>query len=253
MAHIMAGVRGWDYAGYSSGSAADMLANSKMLVLWGNDPTVGHQGPAHQWAYFIKLARERGKPVIIIDPRYSTAVKTLADQWIPIKPGTDAAMFLAMAWVLFRNDLWDKSFVEKFVEPVGFQKWQDYVLGISDGIPKTPEWAEVRCAVPAETITALAKMVGTNRPAFMTSHWAVARKSHGEQTVWIFAALQAMLGYWGTPGAGPPIHIGPQRDVPVSYLQRCLGAGRSLSGPQIITAAITGLRLFCDVGQGPQR
>jgi anaerobic dimethyl sulfoxide reductase subunit A len=223
MAHVMAGVRGWDYAGFSSGSAADMLANSKMVVLWGNDPTVGHQGPAHQWAYFIKLARERGKPVIIIDPRYSTAAKALADQWIPIKPGTDAAMFLAMANVLFKEDLWNKDFVAKFVEPVGFQKWQDYVLGTSDGIPKTPEWAEVRCAVPAETIAALAKMVGTNKPAFMTSHWSVARKSHGEQTVWIFAALQAMLGYWGTPGAGPSIHIGPQRDIPVSIFSGAWG------------------------------
>jgi anaerobic dimethyl sulfoxide reductase subunit A len=216
MAHIITGVRGWDYAGFSSGSAADMLANSKMVVLWGNDPTVGHQGPAHQWAYFIKLARERGKPVIIIDPRYSTAAKTLADQWIPIKPGTDAAMFLAMAYILFKEDLWDKDFIAKFVEPIGFNKWKDYVLGVHDSIPKTPEWAEVICAVPAETIAALAKMVGTNKPAWLWSHWSVVRKSHGEQTVWIFAALQAMLGYWGTPGAGPSIHIGPQRPVPAS-------------------------------------
>lgn len=216
MSHVMAGVRGWDYAGYSSGSGADMLANSKMLVLWGDDPTVGHQGPAHQWAYFIKLARERGKPVIIIDPRYSTAVKTLSDQWIPIKPGTDAAMFLAMAYVFFQDDSWNKEFVAKFVEPAGFEKWKNYVLGISDGTPKTPEWAEVRCAVPAETIRALVRMIAANNPAFLYSHFSVARKSHGEQTVWIFAALQAMLGYWGTPGAGPSIHLGPQRPVPAS-------------------------------------
>ncbi len=216
MAHVMAGVRGWDYAGFSSGSGADMLANAKMVILWGNDPTVGHQGPAHQWAYFIKMARERGKPVIIIDPRYSVAAHKLADQWIPIKPGTDAAMMLAMAYELFKANLWDKAFVDKFVEPVGFRKWQEYVLGISDGVPKTPEWAEIRCAVPAETIRALAKMVGTHKPAWLWCHFSLSRKSHGEQTIWIFSALQAMMGYWGTPGAGPSIHIGSHRHVPVN-------------------------------------
>ena len=120
-------------------------------------------------AWFIKLARERGKPVIIIDPRYSTAAKTLADQWIPIKPGTDTAMFMAMAYVLFREDLWNKEFVAKYVEPKVFQKWQDYVLGKADGIAKTPEWAETRCAVPAETIRELAMLVGTMKPAWL---WA---------------------------------------------------------------------------------
>jgi len=108
MAHIIAGVGGWDYPGYSSGSAADMLANAKSIVIWGFDPTIGMCGPAHQFAWFIKLARERGKRVIIIDPRYTVGAEVLADQWIPIKPGTDTAMFLAMAYVLFKDDLWDK-------------------------------------------------------------------------------------------------------------------------------------------------
>jgi anaerobic dimethyl sulfoxide reductase subunit A len=122
MSHVIAGEKGWDMAKWSSSSAADMLANTKIIVLWGCDPTVGHQGPAHQFAWFIKLARERGKPVIIIDPRYSNAASTLADQWIPIKPGTDHAMFMAMADVLFQEDLWDRDFVSKHVEPVGDRK-----------------------------------------------------------------------------------------------------------------------------------
>jgi anaerobic dimethyl sulfoxide reductase subunit A len=218
MAHVISGEEGWAMARYASGSAADMLANSKMVVLWGNDATVGHQGPAHQFAYFIKLARERGKPVIIIDPRYSTAVKTLADQWIPIKPGTDTAMFMAIAHVLFERDLWNKEFVEKFVEPKGFGKWRDYVSGTIDGIPKTPEWAEVRCAVPAETIRALAMMIGTVKPAWLWCHFTVSRKSHGEQTIGAFAALQAMMGYWGTPGAGPVMDPGSRHEIPLGTL-----------------------------------
>ncbi len=213
--HIVAGEKGWDYAGYSSGSAADMLANSKLIVIWGFDPTIGSCGPGYQFAWFVKLARERGKPVIIIDPRYTTAAAVLADQWIPIKPGTDSAMFMAMAYVLFKEDSWDKEFVARYVEPKGFEKWRNYVLGGEDGVEKTPEWAESKCSVPAETIRALAQLIGREKPAWLWSHWGVSRRSRGENTVRAFAALQAMMGYWGTPGAGPPLHIGPARPIPL--------------------------------------
>lgn len=213
-AHIVAGVPGWEYDQYASGSAADMLANSKLIVIWGCDPTMGSSGPGYQFAWFIKLARERGKPVIIIDPRYTVAAEVLADQWIPIKPGTDPAMFMAMAYVLFEEDLWDKEFVARYVEPNGFEKWRSYILGIEDGVKKTPGWAESKCAVPAKTIHELARLVGTEKPAWLWCHWGVSRKSRGEQSVRAFTALQAMLGYWGTPGAGPALQLGPARPIP---------------------------------------
>ncbi len=216
MSHIVAGVTGWDYAGYSSGSAPDMLANAKLIVIWGFDPTMGSCGPGYQFAWFLKLARERGTPVIIIEPRYTVSAEVAADQWIPIKPGTDTAMYMALAYVLFKDEAWDKEFVAKYVEPLGFNKWKDYILGIQDGIGKTPEWAESKCAVPAETIRALAQLIERIRPAFLLSHWSVSRKSHGESTVRAFAALQAMLGYWGTPGAGPAFVAGPCRGIPQS-------------------------------------
>ena len=214
MAHIIAGEKGWDYHSYCSTSAADMLANSKLIVLWGFDPTIGSCGPGFQFAWFVKLARERGKPVIIIAPRYTMAASFLADQWIPIKPGTDTAMFMAMAYILFKEDLWDKKFVARFVEPEGFNLWREYVLGKKDGVEKTPEWAEVKCAIPAKTIRKLARLIGTKKPAWLCCHWGVSRKSHGEQTARAFASLQAMLGYWGVPGAGPTILIGPYRPIP---------------------------------------
>lgn len=213
MTHIITGERANDSPGCSSSSAADMLANAKIIVLWGWDPTVGHHGPAHQFAWFIQMARERGIPVIIIDPRYSSAVGTLADQWIPIKPGTDHAMFMAMAHVLFQEDLWDKEFVAKYVEPIGFEKWRNYILGVEDAVEKTPEWAEIRCGVPAETIRELTRLVVTIKPAWLWAHWSISRKSDGEQIVSNFAILKAMLGSWGNPGAGPVIRIGPNRPI----------------------------------------
>jgi anaerobic dimethyl sulfoxide reductase subunit A len=214
MVHLVAGTEGWAVSQHASGSAADMLAHSKLIVIWGFDAAAGSSGPGYQFAWFLKLARERGKRVIIFDPRYTVAAEVLADQWMPIKPGTDHAMFLAMAYVLFTEDLWDKQFVARYVEPMGFEEWKGYVLGKKDGVEKTPQWAEKQCAVPADTIHALARLVATERPAWLNCHWGVSRKSNGEQTVRAFAGLQAILGYWGTPGAGPSLLIGPSRPIP---------------------------------------
>lgn len=220
ISHLMAGAPGWNYHEFSSSSAADMLANSKLIVLWGFDPTIHHHGPAHQFAWFIKLAREKGTPVILFDPRYTGTAETLADQWIPIKPGTDCAMFLAMAYVVFREDWVEHDFVKRFVEPTGLERWKRYLMGKEDGIKKTPEWAERICGVPAETIRELTRLVArVYRPAWMWNHYSVNRKAQGEQTVKAFASLQAILGYWGTPGSGPPMNLGPRRafDVKVSW------------------------------------
>jgi len=212
MGHVMAGAPGWSYHEFSSSSAGDLLANAKMIVLWGFDPTIQHHGPAHQFAWFIKLARERGVPVILFDPRYTGTAETLADQWIPIKPGTDCAMFLAMAYLVFKEDWVDHEFVKRFVEPQGLEKWKTYLFGSEDGIAKTPEWAERICAVPAETIRDLTRKVARDyRPAWMWNHYSVNRKSQGEQTFKAFASLQAILGYWGTSGSGPPLNLGPHR------------------------------------------
>jgi anaerobic dimethyl sulfoxide reductase subunit A len=157
------------------------------------------------------MARERGTPVIIIDPRYTLGAEVLADQWIPIKPGTDCAMFLAIAYLVFTENWLDNGFIEKYVEPKGLEKWRDYLLGIEDGIPKTPYWAEKICAVPAETITGLARLIVERKPAWLWCHYSVSRKSQGEEVVKAFAALQAVLGLWGIPGAGPVFNPGPQR------------------------------------------
>lgn len=233
MAHLITGEPGWAAERFSSGSAPDMLANTNAVVLWGCDPTVGHQGPAHMFAWFIKMCRERGKPVIIIDPRYSTAVHTLADQWIPIKPGTDVAMFMGMAHALFARDTWDKAFVDRFVEPVGFKKWRAYVMGETDGVVKSPEWAATRCAVPAATIRALAGLVWDRRPCWTWAHWSLSRKSHGEQVIYAFAALQAMLGNWGNPGGGPAIHPGPHRQFPLGSFSTFWGPNGDYEVPKL--------------------
>ncbi|MBI2088793.1 MAG: molybdopterin-dependent oxidoreductase [Deltaproteobacteria bacterium] len=204
--HLMAGVPGWSY-GEGSNDMADFLMNTKMIVLWGFEPTITHFGPGHQLAYYIKMARERGTPVICIDCRYTVAAEVLADQWIPIKPGTDAAMMLAVANVLIRENLYNKEFVAKYVDQGGFEKWRAYIFGETDGIEKTPEWAEKICTVPAETIREFARLYARMKPTWLWKGYGLDRKSRGENTARGAASLQAIMGYWGVAGGSVPLHL----------------------------------------------
>ncbi|MCL5959363.1 MAG: molybdopterin-dependent oxidoreductase [Chloroflexi bacterium] len=223
--HLTAGRMGWE--AYGSSSAADVLFNSRLIVLWGFDPTTAHHGPGHQLAWYIKMARERGTPVICIDPRYTMAAEVLADQWIPIKPGTDMAFILAIAHILFEEKLYDEDFVRRFVDVEGIEKWRRYVLGLDDGVAKTPHWAENICGIPAYTIAEFARLYARSKPTWLYKHWAVARKSRGENSARGAAALQAMMGYFGLPGGIMPYYFGawpkpaaarPLGDAPTGYV-----------------------------------
>lgn len=221
--HLMGGVPGWSY-NQTSNDTADVLMNSKMIVLIGFEPTINHFGPGHQVAYYLKMARERGTPVICIEPRYTVAAEVLADQWIPIKPGTDTAMLLAVGHVVISESLYDRPYVEKNVDPRGFEEWSDYILGKKDGTPKTPEWAEKICGVPAETIRAFAHLYASKKPTWLWLGWGPPRKSRGENAVRAACALQAIMGNWGVAGGSVPIDMGtplkPARMLPYGEIPK---------------------------------
>jgi len=159
------------FPGAEAAPTVDAL-NSKLIVLWGHDPTVALGGyGGNLMTFYYRLAKEKGIPIIAIDPKYTMTAETLASQWIPIRPTTDLAMALAVANVLFKNNLYDSAFVSKFVEPTGFQQWQNYVLGVTAGpdgaIDRTPEWAAPICGVPAATISAFAQLYASSTPVWL--------------------------------------------------------------------------------------
>ncbi|MDD5807043.1 MAG: molybdopterin-dependent oxidoreductase [Eggerthellales bacterium] len=179
------------------GFEAPDLLNSKLIVIWGMDPLIGWYGSV---SYYMKLAKEKGAKVIVIDPRYTNSAETLGDQWLPIRPGTDLAMMLAVAYVLYTEDLYDHEYVEKWVEPVGFEKWREYVTGKTDGIEKTPEWAEAICAIPAETIRAFAHLYAESTPVHLHYYYGPAKRHLGEYSATAAMLLQAMTGNLSIPG-----------------------------------------------------
>lgn len=181
---------------YTSNTRDD-LPNSRLIILWGWNPADSIW--TTNTSYFLAKAREAGARVIAIDPKFTSSGAVFADQWIPIRPGTDAAMLIAMAYVIIKENLQDQRFIDTYT--FGFEKYRDYVLGREDSVPKTPAWAEAITGVPASTIEKLAREYATTKPAALFSAYAPGRSAMGEQYHRAAYVLAAMTGNTGKPGA----------------------------------------------------
>ena len=194
------------YGTLITGNQRQDWLNAKLIIMWGWNPAEMRDGTNSD--YFIKLARQAGARVVCIDPRHTLSAAGLADEWIPIRPGTDAAMMSAMAYVILTEDLHDAEFVNAHC--VGFdagqmpiegaESYSDYILGRRDGQPKTAAWAEAITAVPAATITRLAREYATRKPAVLYQGYGMQRRAYGEQVVRAGCTLAAMTGNLGIPG-----------------------------------------------------
>lgn len=174
----------------------DNFLHSRLIIMWGWDPASTQTGTNTPW--FLARARESGARIIAVDPWYGDSAAAFADEWIPIRPATDAAMLIAMAYVMIQEKLHDRAFLARYT--VGFERYQDYVLGVEDGIPKTPKWAEEITGVPAYTIEKLAREYANMKPAALMAGIGPGRTAYGEQYHRAAIALAAMTGNVGKVG-----------------------------------------------------
>ncbi|MET0083448.1 MAG: molybdopterin-dependent oxidoreductase [Sedimenticola sp.] len=202
----------WTFGTIKDGSEDDAFAHSKLMIMWGWNPAYTFHGG--NTVYYMRMAKQRGCKFVCVDPQYTDTAAAFDAWWIPIKPGTDAAMLAGMAHYIFTNNLQDQGFIDKFVQgmdagtmpdwseqsPNGKENFKDYILGTYDGVPKTPEWAEEICGVIAADIKKLADMYATTKPAALKACWGPGRAAYGEQFNRMAAALQAMTGNIGVLG-----------------------------------------------------
>lgn len=181
-----------------------IIKNTDIFVAFGGlalkNGQVSSGGAAEhtQESWLRKLAGS-GTRVVNISPLREDCPEFLAADWIPIRPNTDVAFMLALAYEIERRGCVDRSFVHKYC--VGYEVLRDYVLGKADGVAKTPEWAGRITGVPAQRIAELAESLCGAR-SYLTCSFAVQRAQHGEQPYWMVIALAAMLGQIGLAGGG---------------------------------------------------
>ena len=140
----------------------------------------------------MMTAKQQGGKLVVLDPRF-TKTAALADEWYPIKPGTDMAFFLALTQVLVEEKRYDKKFVEE--RTFGLDKLREHVLNY------TPEWAEKECEIPARDIRRIARELSAAAPAAMV--YPGRRSSDYENSTQIrrsMCIVNALLGNWDRPG-----------------------------------------------------
>ncbi|HZC89417.1 MAG TPA: molybdopterin-dependent oxidoreductase, partial [Mycobacterium sp.] len=189
----------------SHGTAKSVLAEHAELVVafGGLSPKNAAVTPGgvsrHHTRGWIAAARARGCRFVSVGPlRDDTPGEAQAD-WIAPRPGTDAALMLALAQVLDAEGLADHDFLDRYT--VGFDRFARYVRGTDDGVVKDPEWAAAITGVPAGRIRGLAREMAAAR-TFISVSYSLQRARYGEQPVWLGVVLAAMLGQIGLPGGG---------------------------------------------------
>jgi anaerobic selenocysteine-containing dehydrogenase len=175
--------------GANVGADAEGLPESDLVLLWGTNTLTANP---HLWP-FVLQARERGAPIVCIDPiRTRTAAQ--CDEWIPIRPGTDAALALGMMHVLFTQELEDRDYLER------------YTLGHEELRRRACEWNPARTSkvtgLPEEVIVSLGERYGRARAAFIRVNYGLQRHAGGGMAVRTIACLPAITGHWRRAGGG---------------------------------------------------
>ena len=207
------GVLGWgDGCNYydCNNDRLDFL-NCDYVVAFGYNPAWAALGNATNYAVEWKNA---GVKFIIFDPIYTDSASILDAKWIPIRPGTDMAAMMAMAYVMLEEDkdgsLIDWDFLDRCclgqdkdhmpADVKEDENFFDYLRGEYDGVPKTPEWAEEITGVPADTLREVARILGKDNNVAILSSWASARTYDTDQLPQTAICLGAMGGHIGKSG-----------------------------------------------------
>ena len=180
-----------------------VVANTELMVFWGADPVNNCQiswTVADHGAYpGLDGLKAKGTKAICIDPVRTETCAMLGAEWLAPRPQTDVAMMLGIAHTLLTDKLHDVAFLAKYT--TGFDKFEAYLTGAPDGTPKTAEWSETICGIPAATLRDLAHRFAKSR-TMLASGYSLQRQHHGEQAHWMLVTLASMLGQIGLPGGG---------------------------------------------------
>ena len=212
--HIMGG------DGYGHPNTVEIVAeNTDLLIVCGalsprtEQCDSGGQG-RHRLGQHIARLKERGARIVHISPRRDDMPDWADAEWWPIVPNTDTALLIGMAGEIVAAGIEDTEFLSRCTS--GSDEFLAYLRGVTDGTPKTAEWAAGITGLEAGQIRALAvEMV--RRRSLVTVSYSLQRAVHGEQPWWAATALAAIAGQLGHAGGGAIFGLGSVGNQNVSY------------------------------------
>jgi biotin/methionine sulfoxide reductase len=182
----------------------EISEHTELVVAFGGMPIknsqvhYGGQG-RHMVSSRLETCRDRGVKFVNLSPLGEDLMEAVEAEWVPIRPSTDTALMLGLAHSLLLAGLHDEGFLDTYC--IGWDQFRSYLIGESDGIAKSADWAGRISGVDPDRIRSLAVEMADRR-TLITVSWSVQRTDHGEQAYWMAAALAAMLGQVGLPGGG---------------------------------------------------
>ncbi|MBY0437178.1 MAG: molybdopterin-dependent oxidoreductase, partial [Burkholderiales bacterium] len=181
-----------------------IIGHTKVMVAFGglalkNAQVASGGSGEHTLETWLRKGKAAGIEFVVVSPTRSDAPEFLGARWIPIRPNTDTALMMGLAHELVARGTHDRAFLARCC--TGYDRFEAYLTGRSDGLAKSPEWAEAICGVPAHEIRALAHRLEGVR-SMLTLAWSLQRAHRGEQPYWMAITLASMLGQVGLPGGG---------------------------------------------------
>ncbi|MBU5405733.1 molybdopterin-dependent oxidoreductase [Paraeggerthella hongkongensis] len=217
------------YDNVNASSFSEAERASDLVVMFGNSPAETRMGGANAVWDFAKVREAvngRGGKIINIDYRLNESASGHPDEWLPIRPGTDAALCSAIAHEWIANGQVNKEFLDKYC--VGYDEdtmpesakgqnksYKDYIMGTGyDMIEKTPEWAAPITQISADKIRELAAAIAAAKAPFICQGWGSQRHTNGEDTARAISMLPILIGQLGLPGT----NTGQREAEPPTYL-----------------------------------
>ncbi|SDJ02324.1 anaerobic dimethyl sulfoxide reductase subunit A [Ferrimonas sediminum] len=263
------------YNTYSSGQASNAgqytfggrpvsgyaeLQNSDFYLSFGHNPGETEMSGAGGGYDLSVLAK--GLETVIVDPRYTDTLVSKEAKWLPIRPGTDAALCEALCYEIITRGAADEAFLNRYC--VGYDNqtlpqgapanadFKSHILGGGpDGVAKTPEYAAPITGIAADEIRALAtKLIAAEAP-FIGQGLGPQRQANGEQTVRAITMLPLLLGKVGLPGTSTgftpaknvfPLTLSPTGANPTKAQIPCFMWSEAVARGEEMTALKDGVR-----------
>ena len=175
--------------GIKLGTEPEQFAHSRYIIAWGSNI---HGNNVHLWP-FIEEARHKGAKLVVIDP-YRTRTAKLADWYLPINPGTDAALALGMMHVIVNENLFDADYVSRYT--VGFEELKARAQQYPP--EKVADWT----GISADDIRKLAREYATERPSVIRVNYGIQRSEGGGMAMRAVTMLPCLTGSWKEVGGG---------------------------------------------------